>query len=243
MNSTNHAIQGGTSHYLTAGRLTVMILTCLVGFSPALAKKKEVTVPVEVGVGPAGHIVFGDMQKKQDFFYGARINLEAVIDKALIKQNKKKIPKKYRKMAMKLNEVRLRPGPLAYIPKTLLISPGDNAMYGAIWDLVGVGSGFGPLKLSADLQFAYAYLSYQGETEGATQSMHLIRPALAVSAHIPVMLTDSFGFDIGWRSSLMPPQELGGSPLSFSTDLEGTIWHIGQAYFALTFRIPYTTRM
>jgi hypothetical protein len=145
---------------------------------------------------------------------------------------------------MKLNEVRLRPGPLAYIPKTLLISPGDNAMYGAIWDLVGVGSGLGPLKLSADLQFAYAYLSYQGEGEGSSaQTMHLIRPALAVSAHIPVMLTDSFGFDLGWRSSLMPPQALGGSPLSFSTDLDGTIWHIGQAYFALTFRIPYTTRM
>lgn len=220
------------------------LLVCHVSISDAFAKKKEITVPVEVGVGPAGHIIFGELQSRQALFSGVRLNLEAIINQALIKQNKKKIPKKYRKMAMKINEVRLRPGPLAYIPKTLFISPGDNSMYGAMWDLLGVGTGLGPLKLSADLQFAYAYLSYQGAEKGeGAQSMHLVRPGLGITAHIPLMLTDSFGFDIGWRSTLMPPQELGGSPLSFTKELDGTIWHIGQAYFALTFRIPYTTRM
>jgi hypothetical protein len=232
---------------VTWSRLGFVALTCvalsLIG-APCLAKKREVTVPVEVGLGPAGHMIFGDMQERQALFYGARLNLEAVIDKALIKKNKKKIPKKFRKMALKLNEVRFRPFPLSLVPRTLFISPGESSMYGAMWDLIGLGTGLGPLKLSADLQFAYAYLSYgSGEGDDAEESMHLIRPALGVALHIPLQLTEAFGFDLGWRSTLMPPQEIGGSALSFSKELEGTIWHIGQAYFMLTFRIPYTTRM
>lgn len=223
--------------------LLLCTVISVVGVSSSFAKKKEITVPVEVGVGPAGHIIFGGVQERQAVFYGARLNLEAIINKALIQENKKKVPKKYRKMAMKLNEVRLRPGPLAYIPKTLYISPGENSMYGAMWDLLGLGTGFGPLKLSADLQFLYAYLSLGAQEKLPEQSMHLLRPALGLTAHIPIMFTDSFGIDLGWRSTFMPPQEIGESPLSFSTDLDKTVWHIGQAYLAITFRIPYTTRM
>lgn len=230
--------------FLLTRRLCACVLVALVSLSPADAKKREVTVPVEVGVGPAANIISGEMQERQTFFYGARINLEAVIDKALIKKYKKRIPKKYRKMAMQLDEVRFRPAPLSYIPKTLYISPGENAMYGAMWDLFGVGTRLGPLKASADLQFAYAYLSYQAMDKAeSAQSMHLLRPAIGLTAHIPLMLTDSVGFDIGWRSTLMPPQELGGSPLSFTEDLDGSIWHIGQAYVAFTYRMPYTTRL
>ncbi len=226
------------------GRLGACVLAALVNLSPAEAKKREVTVPVEIGVGPAANIISGEMQERQTWFYGARINLEAVIDKALIKKYKKRIPRRYRKMAMQLDEVRLRPAPLSYIPKTLYISPGENAMYGAMWDLFGVGTRLGPVKASADLQFAYAYLRYQALDEADTaQSMHLLRPAIGFTAHLPLMLTDSVGFDIGWRSTVMPPQEIGASPLSFTQDVDGSIWHIGQAYVAFTYRMPYTTRL
>ena len=57
------------------------------------------------------------------------------------------------------------------------------------------------------------------------------------------MLSDSVGFDIGWRSTVMPPQEIGASPLSFTEEIDGSIWHIGQAYVAFTYRMPYTTRL
>ena len=111
---------------------------------------------------------------------------------------------------MQLNEVRFRPAPLSYIPKTLYISPGENAMYGAMWDILGVGTSLGPVKAAADLQFAYAYLRYQALDEaGSAQSMHLLRPAIGLTAHLPLMLSDSVGFDIGWRSTVMPPQEIG----------------------------------
>ena len=230
--------------FIRTCRLCACLLVALVSLSPADAKKREVTVPVEIGVGPAANIISGEMQERQTFFYGARINLEAVIDKALIKKYKKRIPRQYRKMAMELDEVRFRPAPLSYVPKTLYISPGENAMYGAMWDILGVGTGLGPVKATADLQFAYAYLRYQALDEaGAAQSMHLLRPAIGLTAHIPVMLTGSVGFDIGWRSTVMPPQELGASPLSFTEKLDGSIWHIGQAYFAFTYRMPYTTRL
>ena len=79
--------------FTRACRLCACLLAALLSLSPADAKKGEVTVPVEVGVGPAANIISGEMQERQTFFYGARINLEAVIDKALIKKYKKRIPR------------------------------------------------------------------------------------------------------------------------------------------------------
>ena len=228
-----------------ASIFALSVAVCLTTMSGVLlAKKREVTVPVEVGLGPATHIIFGEMRQRQEYFYGARINIEAIINKALIKKYKKKVPKKYRRLALRLNEVRFRPWPLSAVPRTLFISPGERSMYGAMWDLLGLGSGFGALKVSADLQLAYAYLNYGGSGDDASEeSMHLLRPGLGLAAHIPVQLTDSLGLDIGWRSTLMPPQEVGASPMAFSQELEGTIWHIGQAYVMFTFQIPYTTRL
>jgi hypothetical protein len=214
--------------------------------------KEPIEVPVEVGIGPAGHILFGELQNQQSVYYGARINVEAVIDKALIQRFKNKVPKKYRKYAEKLNEVRVRPGPLFYVPRTLIISPGEkSSMYGAAWDFIGAGTGLGPLKLNANVQLIYAYLSYQNKA-GGEESMHLLRPSLALEAMIPIKFNDTMGMNIGWRSSLMPPQRLGASPIDlFSskdvkkelTNIDDSIWHMGQAFVMFYMRFPYVTKL
>ena len=217
----------------------------LTSASEVYAKRREVTVPVEVGLGPAGHTFFNQLSERYPVYYGARLNIEAVIDKKLIKQNKRKIPKKYRKLALKLNEVRFRPGPLLFVPRTLFISPGaDSSMYGAQWDLIGLGMGLGPFRLAADVLFTYAYLNYAlNEDDNTKSTMHLVRPGLGLSFTLPVRLGERFGFNLGWRSSIMPPQALGGPVFGGADDLNRSIWHIGQAYLMFTYRIPYTTRL
>jgi hypothetical protein len=176
-------------------------------------------------------------------YYGARINLEAVIDKALIKKFDRKIPKKYRKMARSLDEVRVRPFPLSLVPKTLIISPGDkSSMYGAGWDLFGLGGGLGPLKLGVNLQVLYSHITYQDSAQ-RSQSMNFLRPGAVASLSLPLQITESVGFNIGWRSTFVPPQEIGGDILALKKSTEGTIWHIGQGYAMITFRIPYTTKL
>ena len=72
---------------------------------------------------------------------------------------------------------------------------------------------------------------------------HFLRPALGLSAFIPVQLTDSFGLTLGWVSSLTIPQEIGGSPLEASTSTDGTLWHLGQAYLSFNFRFPYEVNL
>ena len=76
-------------------------------------------------------------------------------------------------MAMQLDEVRFRPAPLSYI-KTLYISPGENAMYGAMWDIL-VRTSLGPVKAAAD-HSSPMRTSLSGLDEaGSAQSMHLLR--------------------------------------------------------------------
>ena len=212
--------------------LTLASLT----YSQVQAKKTPVTIPVEIGVGPSGQTFFGDMQEQRQMHTGLKIDLAAVIDKAIIKKFKKKIPKKYRKMAMKIGEVRFRPSPLPFIPTTLIISPHDtNPSYGAIWDTFGVGTSLGPIKFGVDLPIVYSYIGYKVGDEN--KSMHLLRPALSAKAALNLQFSKSIGLTIGWRSYFMPPQVIGGSIGDFKASTSDTIWHMGQGFATLNFRI------
>ncbi len=202
----------------------------------AQAKKTPVTIPIEIGVGPSGQTFFGDLQSQRQLHTGLKIDLAAVIDKAIIKKFKKKIPKKYRKAAMKIGEVRFRPSPIPFIPTTLIISPHDsNPSYGAIWDTFGVGTGLGPIKIGLGLPIVYSYIGYKEGEE--SKSMNLFRPALSAKAALNLQFSKSVGLTIGWRSYFMPPQVIGGSVGDFKASTQGTIWHMGQGFATLNFRI------
>lgn len=145
-------------------------------------------------------------------------------------------------MAMKIKEAKIRPSPVMLIPRTLIISPGDqSSMYGAMWDLMGLGVGFGPLHVSANIQVNYSYLSFQ--EAGEQQSMHFLRPGAVVTAQIPIQFNKTFGVTAGWRSAFYPPQEVGGAISDFTQDLDNSIWHIGQAFVTLNVRFPYTAQL
>jgi hypothetical protein len=216
------------------------IIRCLLfilslGLATAQAKT-PVTIPIEIGAGPSVQTFFGKLSEQQSMHYGLKLDLAAVINQEIIKKFKKKIPKKYRKLSKKIGEVRFKPSPIPLIPTTITISPSDsNPTYGAIWDTFGIGTGIGPIKLNIGLPIIYSYIGYMKGTE--KESMHLLRPSLSAAASLNLQFSKSIGMTVGWRSYFMPPQPIGGAITDFSKDTKESIWHIGQGFLTLNFRI------
>ena len=228
---------------LISGRVLVMLsLFCVILAPTYCAAKEPVEIKVEVGVGPAYNSFFGSIPNTYDAFYGSHIHLTGVVDQSVVKRYKKKIPKKFRKQVLKSKEVKYRPGILAAIPTTIIVTPSkDRSAYGAVWDLIGGGLSLGPLGVGASLQASYLYLR-SGEGEAKLQT-HFLRPSLALKAYVPIQLTESFGLSLSWVSSFTVPQPIGGSPLDVELSREGTLWHMGQAYLSLNFRFPYEVKL
>ena len=112
-------------------------------------------------------------------------------------------------------------------------------MYGANWRLLSVGL---PLMrvfdLGTGLNLSYAYF---GGSESNSE-MHFLRPGLDLTANLEIPFSKSFLVSLGWASTFYPPQPVGGDIGSWG-NLDESIWHIGQAYLRLHFRIPYTVRL
>ncbi len=202
-----------------------------------------VEIPIDIGIGPAIHMVTGPVQDEQTYHTGLKLSLAAVIDQALIKSQSHRIPAKYRKMASKVDEVRFRPGPVMLVPDTIYISPAQDgtSMYGANWRLIGVGI---PLikvprfSISTGLNLSYAYLG----GSDAIEKTHFLRPGLDLSAGLEIPLSKSVLISVGWSSFFYPPQEVGGDIMALG-EMDQSIWHMGQGYLKLHFRIPYTVHL
>jgi hypothetical protein len=207
---------------------------------PALAAAQRVTVPVDVGVGPAAFLFFGPVFDDQPIHTGLKISVDAVLDREWLKKNQRLIPKRYRKQAQSLDEIRISPSIL--IPDTLIISPKvrDTGMYGATWKPLSLGLPLSssPVRLSvgAGLLLTYAYL--YSDTLANT---HFLRPGAELGVDLELQFSKRFLVSVGWESALYVPQELGG--LGLPDRLRDGIFHVGQAYLQLHFRFPYTTRL
>ena len=203
--------------------------------------KKPVEIPIDIGFGPAVHQFTGPVQRAQTYHTGLKLSLAAIIDQAVIASQKHRIPKKYRGLAKKIGTVRFRPGPVALVPDTIFISPpqDDTGIYGANWRLVSVGVPlFKVLNLGTGLNMTYAYLTGSDENP----KTHFVRPGLDLTANLEIPFSKSFLVSLGWSSFFYPPQEVGGEVFAMG-NVDESIWHIGQAYFRLHFRIPYTVNL
>ena len=207
------------------------------------AKTGPVDIPIDIGIGPAVHMVTGPVQDEQAYHLGVKISLAAVVDQALIKSQSHRIPKKYRKMASRMDEVRIRPGPVMLVPDTIYISPEQDgtSMYGANWRFIGLGV---PLikvprfSISTGLNMSYAYLG----GSKAIEKTHFLRPGLDVTAGLEIPFSKSFLISVGWSSYFYPPQEIGGEIFALGQK-DTSIWHMGQGFLKLHFRVPYTVQL
>jgi hypothetical protein len=211
------------------------LILWLVGLSEGHAAK--ITLPVDVGVGPAVHLISGQIQQDQQIHTGLVFSLQAVIDKQAIKKYANKIPKKYRQAAKSMTEVRVSPS--IFIPDTIFISPKveNTGIYGISWAPTGVSvplvKGNTKVTARAGLRLTYAYID--SDTLGTT---HFLRPGIdpGISAEIP--LSKKFLFSAGWESQIFVPQKVGGDVYELGNG-GNSIWHIGRAHVKLHYRFPY----
>ena len=211
-----------------------------VAFFSQQAEAREVTVPANVGIGPAVHLLSGPLQDRQLLHYGLKLRLFAVIDQATIQANKDRVPARYRGLLSKQTELRI--SPLWYVPDTLFLSPktnGDTQMWGVSWTPLGLGLTLtnAPVRISvnAALRLTYAYIG--SESLGDT---HFLRPGIDLGIDVEFPISDSFLVSLGWTSQLHIPQRIGAGVFE-TGPLDESLWHIGQAYLLLHFRFPYTT--
>ncbi len=218
---------------------------------PRKAKKKassKITVPVDLGIGPTANYFYGPLGDDQTFHYGLKFDLAAIIDNALIKKNQNRIPKKYRKQALKMKEFRLYP--LWYLPDSVFISPkiDKTAMYGITFRPLHIGlsllnTGFFQFSLSGGLVLTYAYIQNENWTHG--DSMHFLRPGVDTRAEITLQFSKSFLISFGADAYFYIPQPV-DQPDKGIWDLGGvddSIWLNTQAFVMLHFRFPYTTSL
>jgi hypothetical protein len=204
--------------------------------------KRDWEVPVQVGVGPSLLFVTGPVQDDQSPHLGVRLSVEAIIQRALIEANLHRIPKKYRGMAKKVDEARIRP--LWFLPNSLYVSPKQErvGLYGASFRPLGIGLPFTRTpRISLGVGLLFTYLYVDGEDAGLGTT-HFLRPGLEPVLDIEIPFSDSFLTSIGWASGFYPPQRLGGPVFEWGA-VDASIWHIGQAYLKLAFRFPHSVRL
>lgn len=66
--------------------------------------------------------------------------------------------------------------------------------------------------------------------------------AAGLGASLEVPLSSSFHFELGWDEQAYVPQALGGAITDLGT-ANTSLWLIGEPYFELDFRFPYTTNL
>lgn len=218
------------------------VLAPLIGLMwlhPTEARAATVEIPVDIGIGPAAHFITGPIQDDQLIHTGLVVSVQAIIDKAVIKKYKKRIPEKYRELALSMDEVRFSPS--IFIPDTLIISPGyaNTGIYGVSWRPISVGvplidSNHFKLDVNAGARLTYLYI-HSSSLESPT---HFLRPGLDIKANCEIPFSTSVLLSVGWSSQAYIPQAVGGSITSIG-GLDESIWHIGQAYLKLHYRFPY----
>jgi len=216
------------------------LLMCLVGLALA---GKAVEVPVDIGVGPAGHWITGPVAAEEPVIGGLVFSIEAVLDKKTIRKFKKRIPREYRKMVLQMDEIRIS-HPL--IPDTFWIHPsgitGQTGMYGIGWRPIGIGLPLvkEPIKagLSVGPRLTYAYL----HSQVLDSPTHFLRPGIDGMFEVEIPFTDTFLVSLGWDSQVYIPQEVGGAILE-TAPLDQSIWHIGQGFLKIHVRVPYKVRL
>lgn len=216
-----------------------------------LAVAEPVTVPVDVGLGPAAYLISGPVFDDQPVHGGLKLSVQAIIDQATMRAHQHRIPSRYRAQALRMSEVRFSPS--IFIPDALIISPKlrNTGMYGVTWRPISVGFPLldgGPVRfrLAAGLLLTYAYLYSDAVTIPTT---HFVRPGVDIGAELEVALTSWFLISAGWASGFYVPQGLGVfglGALGEHQDWDGlrqTLWHFGQGFVKLHVRFPYTTNL
>ena len=218
---------------------------------PAARAATPVTVPVDVGIGPAAYLITGRVADDQPVHLGLKVSVQAIIEQATLQQHQNRIPPSMRAQVLHMKEVRISPSFL--IPDALIISPAarNTGIYGITWRPVGLSVPLAEgesvrLRLQAGLLVTYAFLHSK---LAAIPTTHFLRPGVDLGAELEIFPSPLFGISLGWSSGLYLPQVLGsfavrptGNP-DLADPRPTTLWHFGQAFLKIHVRFPHTTRL
>jgi hypothetical protein len=229
----------------------LLLVAVLPGLLALPVRAEPITVPVDVGVGPAAYVINGPIFDDQPIHTGLKISIQAIIDQATIKAHQDRIPPSFRQQALRMREVRYTPS--IFIPDTLIISPKyrNTGIYGVTWRPISISvplvdTDAVRLGLGAGLLLTYAFI-YSDLPEIPTT--HFLRPGIDLGAELEIAITPSCLVSLGWSSGFYVPQGLGTlglGPFGDTRDWDGlrqTLWHFGQGFVKLHFRFPYSANL
>lgn len=205
-------------------------------FNPPKAQKpkknkEKVPLLINVGFSLSKYRLFdvydtptGQAERAPSIFAG-EINLNAVVERKTVKKYEKKIPQKFRKLALSFHEISATH---VYIPRTLYIQPrnsSDIEAYGVTWGFVPSVS-FGWLKLGGGP--IATYLHYRDFNE--PDPVHFIRPGLrgVAALRIPIF-SRRFVLEVGGKGDIYIPQKFYGN---------NSLWNIRGVYAQIHLRFP-----
>ena len=227
--------------------LPLLLLLFCTSFTYA---KQKTTIPINIGLG-IGFNHYNGLIGDDQLFHGAlKIDLHAIIDKQTIKQNKKKIPKQYRKMAMKLDEVHIKKW---WIPNEIIISPKihNTSIYGINFRPIGTNiilSKAKPIKFIIGAGLNLTYLNINSSTlfeadSSDDKTMHFFRPGIDINPDFKIKFTKKFNISLGAKSMFYIPQTVSSTDGIFGVGgfNENSLWNMNQLYIMFNLIIPYKT--
>jgi len=210
--------------------------------TPAVAA--ELDVPLEIGVGPATHTWFGPVGKDQPFHTGVVITADVVLDRAWFRDHGDAVPKRWRSLAGRVDEVRIRP--LWYVPESLIVSPKfrNTGMVGASWRPVAVGFPIltSPIRVGVDVGARLTALYMWTDTlpdSADPKGTFFLRPGLDASLDAIFPLSDTIRVRLGVDGHAYVPQKIGGFGIGQGGD---RMWAMARGFAELRVRFPVTVK-
>ncbi len=219
----------------------------------SVASAKRVTVPVDVGIGPALYHGPGPLFANDSVFgagpgthLGLKIEVAAILSNKIIRENINRVPRAYRNRAKRMDQVRY--GPSIFIPDALFISPdlGGVGMYGVTWRPYSLGMTLNKRQPRVTLSAGLLVTAALAHGARLPQTTFFLRPGLDLALDVEIPITRSFLVSLGYAGQLYVPQVVGGGFFEVGFDAATrarSIWAMGQLYVRLHFRFPYTANI
>jgi len=188
---------------------TWKFLLCFLGFAFAAQSKKDIEVPINIGVGPSFHMLPNELSDGQTLMPGIALQIYAVLSPEVLQQNADRIPRNWRRLISPDQELHIKPWYLTILPTTILLHPGvHHQAWGVTWSLFGLESNVRPTK-STELQ---AHLQLPTISATWIQSSRMEQGdktfvGLGVTPGIQALWKPfkSLQFSLGWDESLYLP--------------------------------------
>ncbi len=222
--------------------LAVLVAVLLGG----VARAAPLQVPVEVGLGPATHTWAGALGGDQPIHGGLVLTTDVVLDRAWLRRNKDRIPARWRGLVGAVDQVRIRPGAMVFVPESLILSPKlrDTGMVGASWRPFSVGVPFvtDPVRIGADMGVRLTALYLWTDTVPTSEDPRdtfFLRPGLDLQLDLVVPVTEAFRVRLGGDAHAYVPQGFG----TFGLGTPGErMWLVARAFLELRVRFDVAVR-